>query len=50
MANTMKISYAVSATPKVELDKSEGLYQAMTVIHEDVRTSVGGGGEITSDD
>ena len=47
---TMKISFAVSATPKVDLDKSEGFYQAQTVIHEDVRTSVGGSGEITSTD
>ena len=47
---TMKISFAVSATPKVALDKSEGFYQAQTVIHEDVRTSVGGSGEVTSDD
>jgi|6_EtaG_2_1085325.scaffolds.fasta_scaffold22287_3 hypothetical protein len=47
---TMTISFAVSATPKVALDKSEGFYQAQTVIHEDIRTSLGGSGEVTSDD
>ena len=47
---TMTISFAVSATPKVALVQNEGFYQAQTVIQEDVRTSVGGSGEITSDD
>ena len=43
---TMKISFAVTATPKVELIQEDDYYQAMTVIHEDVRTSLGGSGEI----
>ena len=50
MPDTMKISFSVSATPKVELINEDGKYQAMTVIHENVRTSVGGAGEITSGD
>ena len=49
-SGTMKITFAVSATPKVELIQNEGFYQAQTVIHEDVRTSLGGSGTIVSDD
>jgi hypothetical protein len=49
-SGTMKITFAVSATPKIELIQNEGFYQAQTVIHEDIRTSLGGSGEITSDD
>jgi len=49
-SGTMKISFAVSATPKVELLQNEGYYVAQTVIHEDVRTSVGGSGEVTAGD
>ena len=44
---TMKISFAVTATPKVELIQEDDYYQAMTVIHEDVRKSLGGSGTVT---
>ena len=50
MANTNKTSFAVSVTPKVSLDVSDGLYQAQTVINENVRKSLGGNGEINGDD
>jgi hypothetical protein len=47
MADANKTSFAVSVTPKMAVDKEEGVFQAMTVINEDVRKSVGGSGEIT---
>jgi hypothetical protein len=47
MANANKTSFATSVTPMVSLDNSDGLYQAQTVINENVRKSVGGSGEIT---
>ena len=40
-------SFAASVTPKMAVDKEEGVFQAMTVINEDVRKSLGGSGEIT---
>ena len=49
-SGTMTISFAVSATPKVALAANDGFYQGSTVIHENVRTSVGGAGEITAGD
>jgi hypothetical protein len=49
-SGTMKISFAVSATPKIELIQNEDYYQAMTVIHEEIRTSLGGSGTVASDD
>tara|TARA_Y100000310_G_C20306771_1_gene634323 strand:- start:13 stop:468 length:456 start_codon:yes stop_codon:yes gene_type:complete len=50
MPGTMKITYSVSATPKVTVAGVNNEHQAITVIHENVRTSIGGSGEITSDD
>ena len=47
MADANKTSFAVSVTPKMSVDKEEGIFQAMTVINEDVRKSLGGSGEIT---
>ena len=46
----MTISFSVSATPRVALAANDGFYQSQTVIHENVRTSVGGSGEITAGD
>jgi len=46
----MTISFAVSATPRVALAANDGFYQGSTVIHENVRTSLGGSGEITAGD
>jgi hypothetical protein len=47
MADANKTSFAVSVTPTMVVDKEEGVFQAMTVINEDVRKSLGGSGEIT---
>ena len=50
MANYNKTSFAVSVTPKIAMDLVDGVNQAMDVINENVRKSLGGSGEITSDD
>ena len=50
MANVNKTSWAVSCTVKSKMDLADGVNQAMEVIHENVRTSLGGSGEITGDD
>jgi hypothetical protein len=47
MADKNTPSFAVSVTPKVAVDEEAGVFQAMTVIHEDVRKSLGGSGEVT---
>ena len=48
MANTNKVSFAVSVTPKILMDLADGVNQEMEVINENVRRSLGGSGEITS--
>jgi len=48
MANTNKISFAVSVTPKILMDAADGVNQEIEVINENIRKSVGGSGEITS--
>tara|TARA_R110000751_G_C13555062_1_gene456803 strand:- start:92 stop:577 length:486 start_codon:yes stop_codon:yes gene_type:complete len=48
MANTNKISFAVSVTPKILMDAADGVNQQIEVINENVRKSVGGSGEITA--
>ena len=50
MANVNKTSFKVSVTPKISLDASDGLYQAKTVVNENVRKTIGGNGEITGND
>jgi len=50
MANVNKTSYAVSCTAKAKMDAAAGVNLAMEVIHEDVRATLGGSGEITGDD
>ena len=50
MANVNKTAYAVSCTVKSQMDLADGVNQAMDVIHENVRSSLGGSGEITGDD
>ena len=47
MADLNKTAFAVSVTPKMSVDAEEGIFQAMTVINEDVRKSLGGSGDIT---
>jgi|TARA_R100001530_G_C4302339_1_gene150827 hypothetical protein len=46
MADKNTPSFAVSVTPKVSVDAEAGVFQAMTVIHEDVRKSLGGSGTV----
>lgn len=48
MANTNKTSFAVSITPKILMDAADGVNQEIEVINENVRRSLGGSGEITS--
>lgn len=50
MANVNKTSFAVSVTPKIKMDAVDGVNVAMDVINENIRKSLGGSGEITSDD
>ena len=50
MANVNKTAYSVSCTVKSQMDLADGVNQAMDVIHENVRSSLGGSGEITGDD
>lgn len=50
MANVNKTSWAVSCTVKSKMDAADGVNQAMEVMHENVRQSLGGSGEITGDD
>ena len=47
MADYNNPDFAVYVKPKVSVDKEEGVFQAMTVIHEDVRKSLGGSGTVT---
>tara|TARA_R110000824_G_C15132942_1_gene669193 strand:- start:39 stop:530 length:492 start_codon:yes stop_codon:yes gene_type:complete len=47
MADKNIPDFAVSVTPKVSVDAEAGVFQAMTVIHEDVRKTLGGGGTVT---
>ena len=50
MANYNKTSFAVSVTPKIAMDAVDGVNVAMEVLNENIRKSLGGSGEITSDD
>lgn len=50
MANVLKTSFAVSVTPKVQMDAQAGINQAMDVINEDIRKTLGGSGSVTSND
>ena len=50
MANVNKTSWAVSCTVKSQMDLADGVNQAMEVSHENVRSSLGGSGEITGND
>ena len=47
MATTHKVRFSVSATPVVTVDAVAGASLATTTLHEDIRKSVGGSGEIT---
>ena len=49
MASTNKISFAVSVTPKVLIDEVDNTNASVEVIHESIRKTVGGSGEITAD-
>lgn len=47
MANKNTPTFSVSVTPKVSLDEINGTQQAMDVIHENVRRTLGGSGTVT---
>ena len=46
MADKNTPTFAVSVTPKVSVDAEAGVFQAMDVIHEDVRKTLGGSGTV----
>ena len=50
MANVNKTSFAVSVTPKIKMAAGDGGNVAMEGLNENIRKSLGGSGEITSDD
>jgi len=50
MANLNKPTFAVSVTPAVLVEETDNAVPAHTVIHESVRNTIGGNGEITGDD
>ena len=47
MADKNTPTFAVSVTPKVAVDAEAGVFQAMDVLHEDVRKTLGGSGTVT---
>ena len=49
-ADKQKIKFSVSVTPMVEVQAVAGKHQDMTVIHEDVRSTIGGSGTIVGPD
>ena len=49
MATTHKVIYAVSATPKVTVDAVDGASMETNSIHENIRKSLGGSGEVSND-
>ena len=48
IVTTNKLSWSVSVTPKVSLAATDTHLQATEVINENIRTSLGGSGEITA--
>ena len=49
MATTHKIIWAVSATPKVTVDAVDGASLETVTLHENIRKTLGGSGEISND-
>ena len=49
MATTHKVAWAVSATPKVTVDAVDGASMEPVSIHENIRKTLGGSGELTTD-
>ena len=49
MATTHKVTWAVSATPKVTVDAIDNNSMETTTIHENIRRTLGGSGEVTHD-
>jgi|TARA_B100001094_G_C18088671_1_gene749178 hypothetical protein len=49
MATTHKVIYSVSATPKVTVDAVDGASMETNSIHENIRKTLGGSGEVTND-
>ena len=50
MANVNKTSFAVSVTPKIKMDAVDGVNVEIEVLNENIRKTLGGKGEITSND
>ena len=50
MAKKMTTSFSVSVTPRVLLDAVAGEHLDLVVLHEDIRTSLGGGGDVIGED
>ena len=52
MADIQKPRFTISVTPIVELGETDNKHAAMTVLHEEIRASIGGGGvvQIADDD
>ena len=48
MADKFRPRFSVSVTPVVELGEADNKYAAHSVLHEEIRSSIGGGGTITS--
>ena len=49
MATTHKVTWAVSATPKVTVDAVDGASMETVSIHENIRKTLGGSGEVAND-
>ena len=49
MATTHKVVWSVSATPKVTVDAVNGASMETVSIHENIRKTLGGSGEVTND-
>ena len=49
MATTHKVVWSVSATPKVTVDAVDGHSMETVSIHENIRKTLGGSGEVTHD-
>ena len=49
MATTHKITWSVSATPKVTVDAVDGASLETVTLHENIRKTLGGSGEISND-
>ena len=49
MATTHKVKWAVSASPIVTVDAVNGASLETNTLHENIRRTLGGSGEVTND-